>query len=123
MTDRTRSVNLDPASLRLLDDWGAAVRSSFPSSFGPFHVGSSFRGGDGTWRDVDVRVILNDADYNALAAVMKPKRLNLMLTLCGRQVTGLPIDCQVQAQSWANERYPHPRSALGLRDDNGDEGA
>lgn len=118
----SRNIALDIAAVRLLDDWGKALRSAFPTAFGPYHVGSSFKGA-GTWRDVDVRIILPDPDFDCLAAIIRPRRLNLMLTLWGRQVTGLPVDCQVQAQSWANEKYPHPRNPLGLRGDTGDEGA
>jgi hypothetical protein len=29
-------------------------------------------------------------------------------------MTGLPIDFQIQQQTWANEKYPHERSALGI---------
>jgi hypothetical protein len=30
----------------------------------------------------------------------------------GKQMTGLPIDFQIQPASWANKHYPHSRSAL-----------
>lgn len=78
------------------------------------------------WRDIDVRIMLRNDDFATLATVIKPRRLNLMLTLWGRQVTGLPIDCQIQSAATANDRYPtdkHPRNMLGMRDSEGEEGA
>lgn len=118
----SRRIQLDPANVRLLDDWGKALRSTFNGEIA-YHVGSSFRG-DGSYRDVDVRIILPNDKYEAIAAVMKPRRLNLMLTLWGRQVTGLLIDCQVQPLSFANDVYgKEPRNPLGLRMDDGIEGA
>lgn len=119
-----RHTQLGPAEVRLLDDWGVALISAFPNAVGVFLVGSSMIRKD--WRDIDVRIMLHDQEFNAITAVMRPRRLNLMLTLWGRQVTGLPIDCQVQAMTWANAQYPwpkHPRNALGFRDDEGTEGA
>ncbi len=121
---KRRATQLGPSEMRLLDDWGNAVRSAFPDAFGVFLVGSSLVRKD--WRDIDVRVILRDTDFDALTAVMRPRRLNLMLTLWGGRVTGLPIDCQVQAMTWANKLYPsseHPRNSLGVRDCEGVEGA
>lgn len=115
---------LGPAEVRLLDDWGNALRQAFPTAFGAYHVGSSMKSAD--WRDIDVRIILPDTDYISLAAVVKPRRLNLMLTIWGQRVTGLPIDCQLQPQSFANDNYPsaeHPRNPLGRRDAEGIEGA
>lgn len=120
----TRHTQLGPADVRLLDDWGEAIHSAFPEAIGVYLVGSSMVRKD--WRDIDVRIVLRDADFTALSGVIRPRRLNLMLTLWGRQVTGLPIDCQVQAMSWANERYPtpkHPRNPLGGRTSEGVEGA
>lgn len=118
-----RHTQLGPAEVRLLDDWGKALRSAFPDAFGAYLVGSSITRAD--WRDIDVRIILPDDAFDRLASAVMPRRLNLMLTLWGRQVTGLPIDCQVQPQRLATERYPlpqHPRNPLGLRGSDGIEG-
>lgn len=121
---KRRHTQLGPADVRLLDDWGKALRSTFPTAFGAYHVGSSMIRKD--YRDIDVRIIMPDDDFAALAAVVAPRRLNLMLTLWGQRVTGLPVDCQVQPQTLANEQYPgreHPRNPLGVRDAAGIEGA
>lgn len=83
----------------------------------PYHVGSSLDRKD--WRDVDVRLILPDDEFRdrfgdnqstttnpALAAV------TLAFAALGKQMTGLPIDFQIQPQTWANEHHKGPRSAL-----------
>lgn len=126
---RRRHTYLGPADVRLLDDWGKALRQTFPTAFGVYLVGSAMTRPD--YRDIDVRIILPDADHQALGTAINYRRLNLMLTVWGKQVTGLPIDCQVQSQTLANTQYPmsandkvhHPRNPLGGRDANGEEGA
>ena len=126
---KRRSTYLGPADVRLLDDWGKALRQTFPTAFGAYLVGSAMTRAD--YRDIDVRIIMPDADHKALGEFLNYRRLNLMLTLWGQRVTGLPIDCQVQSQTLANTKYPmsaddklhHPRNPLGLRDSDGIEGA
>jgi hypothetical protein len=77
------------------------------------------------WRDVDVRLILPDEEYEAIflhPTVAQPLRYDptwrahcLAWSLLGREMTGLPIDFQIQHQSVANQAYDGPRFALGLR--------
>ena len=120
----TRHTQLGPADVRLLDDWGEALRETFPTAYGAYLCGSAMKRSD--YRDIDVRIIMPDDEYEALAGVVKPRRLNLMLTLWGQRVTGLPVDCQVQPVTFANDTYPgpdHPRRPLGRSDTNGIEGA
>jgi hypothetical protein len=38
--------------------------------------------------------------------------ITLAFAALGEQMTGLPVDFQIQPQTWANETYPGPRSAL-----------
>jgi hypothetical protein len=125
ITPRPRRITqLGPAEVRLLDDWGKALRDAFPDALGVYLVGSSMVRPD--YRDIDVRIMLHDETFAHLQAGMAVRRLNLMLTLWGRQVTGLNIDCQVQQRTFANEHYPppnHPRNPLGLRGSEGIEGA
>ena len=64
------------------------------------------------YRDVDVRILLADDVYDALPIM--PHYLNLTLSLWGQRVTGLPIDCQVQRMTDANEEFPFARNAIGL---------
>lgn len=82
-----------------------------------YHVGSSLTSKD--WRDVDVRVILPDAEFEGRfgsnrSAETNPRlaAITLAFAALGKQMTGLPIDLQLQPESWANSRYPNRRSAL-----------
>lgn len=86
----------------------------------PYLVGSAARGK--TWRDVDVRLILPDEEFDALFPdYAPPGRVNgRWALLCaaiselGKLRTGLPIDFQIQRMSEANERYDGVRHALGV---------
>ena len=91
-------------------------------------VGSAFEAKESP-RDVDVRVILDDDEFDRL---FKGKtrtdkfgshnswRIDLWQMMCLttaeylRSVTGLPIDFQIQKQSIANEKHNKPRNPLGL---------
>lgn len=86
-----------------------------------FLVGSATAGKN--YRDVDIRLILEDAEYAQQFPPegARPASLNLRreamgaaFSYYGRQLTGLPIDFQIQQQSLANELYDGPRLALGL---------
>lgn len=105
----------------LLDDFGSVVWDAFGEP--PYHVGSSVR--SKKWRDVDVRLLLDDEVYAAMG-LGHPERphsngkwraLVLAFSALGRQMTGLPIDFQIQQQSFANKLFSpaagHRRSALG----------
>jgi hypothetical protein len=82
-----------------------------------YHVGSSLVRKD--WRDVDVRLLLPDDEFAERfgkndSAETNPKlaAITLAFAALGKQMTGLPIDFQIQTLSHANERYPGMRSAL-----------
>lgn len=108
-----------PASL-LLHEFGSQVWHAFGKP--PYLVGSALFGKD--WRDVDVRLILDDDEYENmdLGKANLPHQNGKWVALClafsalGKQMTGLPIDFQIQQQTRANKEYPHPRSALGVVD-------
>lgn len=98
-----------------LTKFGVIVRDYFGHV--PYHVGSSLDRKD--WRDVDVRLILPDGEFTTLfgknqSAETNPKlaAITLAFATLGAQMTGLPIDFQIQPQSWANEHYGGARSAL-----------
>lgn len=111
-----------PANL-LLHEFGSQVWHAFGHP--PYHVGSSLTSKQ--WRDVDVRLILPDDEYEAMG-LGKPGMpsfngkwvaLCLAFSALGKQMTGLPIDFQIQQQTRANEEYAradHPRSGLGVVD-------
>lgn len=97
--------------------------------FGCYLVGSALERSD--WRDVDVRFIMADEEFDALFPGCRErgiwefntKWLVLTTAIAGwlRERTGLPIDFQFQPQSHANERHKGPRNALGLHFNTADE--
>ncbi|MEU0098278.1 hypothetical protein [Streptomyces sp. NPDC006267] len=111
-----------PAALHL-EAFGREIEAAFGHL--PYLVGSAAHGK--TWRDVDVRLILPDDEFDALFPVgARPVHqdgkwglLCAAISELGRVRTGLPIDFQIQRQSHANDRYPGARLALGLHDRNG----
>lgn len=106
-----------PALLHL-NAWGREIFEAFEST--PYLVGSAACGK--TWRDVDVRVMLDDPEFDAMFPAYKgPGRTHdrwaLMcaaLSEHGRLRTGLPVDFQFQRLDDANAMYDGPRHALGV---------
>lgn len=102
-----------PAAL-YLDDFGGKVWEAFGAV--AYLVGSAFRGK--AWRDVDVRVLIDDEEYAGMG-LGDPGRGNakwaalcLAFSELGRQMTGLPIDFQIQQRSHANDAHGGPRQPL-----------
>jgi hypothetical protein len=106
----------------LLNQFGDYLYAAFGEM--PYHVGSSLEKKDG-WRDVDVRLMLPDEEWARLQLgnpdnPHSNKRwvaLTLAWSAFGRQITGLPIDFQIQQRKHANATYLHKpglhyRSAL-----------
>ena len=99
-----------------LEAFGQCLRDAFGAM--PYHVGSSIHGK--TWRDVDVRVMLDDDRFDALFPGYATWRqrdawwslLCSAISELGRQRTGLPIDFQVQRTTDANEKFPGARNPL-----------
>lgn len=106
-----------PAALKL-DAFGRRICDAFGHH--PYQVGSSLFGRE--WRDVDVRLMLPDDEFDALfpgdrTQDYRDPRWALLceaLSDMGRALTGLPIDFQIQRTTEANEEFTGPRSALGL---------
>lgn len=111
-----------PAMLHL-EAFGREVHDAFGEF--PYLVESAARGKE--WRDVDVRLMLPDDEFESLFPLhRKPDRQDgkwglicAALSELARMRTGLPVDFQIQKTSWANERYSGVRHALGLYDRNG----
>lgn len=116
-SDAARRCQLSTLELHELDE---ACRP-FLEAFGerPYLVGSVNLRPD--FRDVDVRLILGDGEFDALFG----GRLGLWAlfsrlgTTYLRQRTGLPVDFQVQRQTEANAKFGDlgktPRNPLGGR--------
>lgn len=110
----------------LLNEFGERCRAAFGHV--AYHVGSSLEAmgkkGPHTWRDVDVRLMLPDEEWDrmGLGNPDNPHNNAKWRTLCivfsdyGRRTTGLPIDFQLQQTSHANQNYSRKqgcqRSAL-----------
>lgn len=104
----------------MLDQWGVHIADAFGHH--PYLVGSATRTKD--WRDVDVRLILPDDEFDRLFGPYRKPRYHMALwnAMCcafsawGAGVTGLPIDFQIDRETQANEEYGGGRRhALGLR--------
>lgn len=106
-----------------LEEFGSQVWHAFGTP--PYLVGSALKAK--TWRDVDVRLILSDEAWEAWrfgdptpSKAMCNGRwvaLCLAFSALGKQMTGLPIDFQIQQRTHANKAYEkQPRSSLGRVD-------
>lgn len=90
-------------------------------SYGCYVVGSALERPD--WRDVDVRYIMADDEFEKLFPdaypqcwEQDPRWLLLTVAISERlsKLTGLPIDFQFQPQTHANERHKGQRHAIGI---------
>ncbi|MFA5355293.1 MAG: hypothetical protein WC302_00945 [Candidatus Paceibacterota bacterium] len=110
-----------PAAL-WLDEFGSQVWNAFGQPC--YLVGSALT--HKTYRDVDVRLLLDDGEWEK-QGFGDPRRIHSngkWVSLClaysalGKQMTGLNIDFQIQKASDANKVYADtklfPRSCLGM---------
>ena len=85
---------------------------------GPTYLVGTAESG-GPYRDVDVRTILDDSEFDLLFGDDNgPHRWELMCVSIGlllAQQTGLPIDYQIQRMSEANAKYDGPRNPVGRK--------
>lgn len=104
----TRATYLLQSDLALLNAWADELGRVFDEH--PYLVGSALERAD--YRDVDVRIMLDDQHYDDLIKVIEVGALNLALSLWGQKATGLPIECQVQHTTSANEDFHGRRHPL-----------
>lgn len=91
--------------------------------FGCYVVGSVLERPD--WRDVDVRFIMADADFDAEFPGTRERGiwefdakwllLTVSISAWLSKQTGLPIDFQFQPQGHANDHHKGRRNAIGLK--------
>lgn len=124
MSAPKRHLRLGAPHHRALHEWGRNLREFFGHP--AYLVGSAAR--SEPYRDVDVRVILPDDEFDAMfGGYTRPMAVNRKwavlcsaFTFYGWHATGLNIDFQVDRQTQANEQFPsaegHIRSALVLAD-------
>lgn len=114
---------IGPAESTLLRHFGQLIHDAWGES--GYLVGSSQITGPG-FRDVDIRVMVTDAEFARMFPAtpwQTGRRHNdpcwraqmLAWTMLGRQLTGLPIDFQVERLSESDALWPtEPRNPLGL---------
>lgn len=110
---------LSPPVLHRLDLACKHISETFGGFSGPYLVGSVQERTAGPSSDVDLRIILFDEEYDALFAGTPagfPTLLDFALSAYVRELTGLPIDLQVQRMTEANELHGgKQRNPLGRR--------
>ncbi len=90
------------------------------NSFGCYLVGSALTRPD--WRDVDVRMILDDEEFHKLFPdagthwEFDPRWILLTVAISEylSKASTLPVDFQFQPQTHANEKHKGPRNAMGM---------
>jgi hypothetical protein len=110
--------SLDRACTQILQGFG-------DTALGCYLVGSAGRSvmGRVNYRDVDVRLIMTNADYDVMFGPEGNRNNQYWSLLCMlisswlAQQTGLPVDFQIQRQNDANEGHPGPRNGLGVDHD------
>jgi hypothetical protein len=118
--EKTRATYVGMPWLPKLDLFAVVVMEAFDAR--PYLVGSCLARRD--WRDVDVRVILDDGEFErwfgegmiATEHRVNPRlsAINMAFSSLGKEMTGLPIDFQVDQMTRANAEHDGPRNALGL---------
>lgn len=105
---------LSPRQMFLLDLACQPIQEAYP--FSVYLVGTATE--RGPHRDVDVRVILSDKQYDRLQKAIGHEGIVLMGMTTGQylaSLTDLPIDFQFQRQTEANNLHNGHRNALGHR--------
>lgn len=118
-TAKPRHTHLSTLELAELDEACRIVNKAVdaPSGFGCYLVGSATERSD--FRDVDVRLILPDENFDYLLGERKPQWAALCRIFAAflRLKTGLRVDFQIQRATEANEKYvAGTRNPLGGRD-------
>lgn len=103
-----------PRQMFLLDEACRPIAEAFDEA--PYLVGTAVNRRD--FRDVDVRLILDDEKYQRLVGVVDTPLREFLGLAIGEYLasrTGLPIDFQIQQQTAANARHDGSRNPLGMR--------
>lgn len=113
MTTGPRTDLLTTEQLWRLDQACLPVARAFGTY--PYLVGTAGAGGAQSYRDVDVRLMLDDDEFSRACPTRERwELLSLAITAYLRDATGLPVDFQVQRAGEANSRFGgNPRNPLG----------
>lgn len=115
---RRKSCHVGAPAIFILNQACHTLREAF-GECGIYLVGSAAERPD--WRDVDVRLMLPDTRYAELFGDPRHHESNgLWSLMCVAisehlsRLADLPVDFQIQDTSYANERHPGHRDALGI---------
>lgn len=108
-----RSDQLSTDEMYDLDVACTLIRKAFEP---PYLVGSSGIDGRHDYRDVDVRLMLSDEEFDAIIGENRYRWELLSLAIGDylRLRSRLPVDFQIQRASEGNERHDKPRNPLGM---------
>lgn len=114
MTIKPRTDLLTTVEMFHLDQACTPIAEAFGAR--PYLVGSAGVDNDGgTCRDVDVRLMLGDAEFASACPTQERWHvLCLALSVYLSERTGLKVDFQVQLASVANEAFHGRRNPLGM---------
>lgn len=103
-----------PRQMFLLDQACKPISEAFDGHV--YLVGTATERGE--YRDVDVRVILDDKTYDRLVKAIGQHAVYFLGLAIGQylaSLTSMPIDFQLQRMTEANDRHPGMRNPLGRR--------
>jgi hypothetical protein len=114
MTTKARTDLLTTVEMHNLDAACVLVRRAFGHP--AYLVGTAGVGDAVSYRDVDVRLMLDDEEFAAACPTRaRWELLCLAVSTYLRERTGLPVDFQVQRTREGNERFgDKPRNPLGM---------
>ena len=113
MATKPRSTLLTTVELYNLDAACQPIVKAFDTY--PYLVGTAGVGSAEQYRDVDIRLMLDDDKFAELCPdLARWELLCLAISTYLRDRTGLPVDFQIQRTREANERYSGPRHPLGM---------
>lgn len=105
---------LSPRQMFLLDEACKPISEAFVTH--PYLVGTAVT--RQAYRDVDVRLILDDEQYDMMLQGIGKAGIIFLGLAIGQYLesrTGLPIDFQIQQQTAANAQHEGMRNPLGCR--------
>jgi len=114
VTAKPRTTLLTTAELYNLDQACRLISRAFKGG-PPYLVGTAGVGSAESYRDVDVRLMLDDEEFAEVCPTRERwELLCLAISAYLRDRTRLPVDFQIQLTSVANEKHDKPRNPLGM---------
>lgn len=115
MTAKARTDLLTTVEMYELDRACTLISRAFDGG-PPYLVGTAGLGGADSYRDVDVRLMLDDDEFAEVCPTLaRWELLCLAFSAYLRERTGLPVDFQIQRTAEANARFAgKARNPLGM---------